>query len=76
MPLRILIIASTLIFIAGCESELERCIEADSTDQLRKVMKENHWYDPEAFSSNRTTEEDIEEANKRAARVCNLQGIY
>ncbi|MDA8912727.1 hypothetical protein N9I66_07390 [Pseudomonadales bacterium] len=29
MPLRILIIASTLIFIAGCESELDKCITAN-----------------------------------------------
>ena len=29
MPLRILIIALTLIFIAGCESDLDKCITAN-----------------------------------------------
>jgi len=40
MPLRILIIALTLIFIAGCESDLDKCITANLAKAEMNTIKE------------------------------------
>ena len=65
MVVRILIIASTLIFIAGCESELDRCIAANEDQKLIQIGKETN---NEALG-NRI-------AKEHAEKFCNKQGIY
>jgi hypothetical protein len=88
MPLRILIIASTLIFIAGCESELERCIDANIVAQRVKILHEKIRNDQDAFHQlihqsyltgdpePKISDEDQEKAERMATQFCNLQGIY
>mgnify|MGYP007047455471 CR=1 FL=1 len=82
MLLRTLIIASILVFIAGCESELERCIDANMSGQRLKIINEKLDNDPDAFeAANRNREpiisdEDQGKAERMATQFCNLQGIY
>jgi hypothetical protein len=82
MLLRTVIIASTLVFIAGCDSELERCIDANMSGPRMKIINEKLANDPDAFeTANRNrepiiTDEDQEKAAIMATKFCNLQGIY
>ena len=82
MLVRTVIIASTLVFIAGCESDLERCIDANMSGQRSKIISDKLDNDPDAFeTANRNREpiisdEDQEKAERMATQFCNLQGIY
>ena len=82
MPLRILIIAVTLIFIAGCENEIDRCIDANMSGPRMEIINEKLANDPDAIEkANRNrepiiTDEDQEKAAIMATKFCNLQGIY
>ena len=83
MLLRTLIIASILVFIAGCESELDRCIDANTYVQYGKIQSEKYDKDPEKFKKIPSQEAliaeaivDVEKAEKMATQFCNLQGIY
>jgi hypothetical protein len=82
MLFRTLVIASTMVFIAGCESELESCIDANMSVQRLKIINEKLDNDSDAFeTANRNREpiisdEDQEKAERKAIQFCNLHGIY
>ena len=64
MTKKLLVIASSLLFIVGCESELDRCIEVNE-----KLITETLFEDPSAIEFDYYNDSDYLEIVERLGQL-------